>query len=118
MEKNRPLDDVVPDLTAGFTDIRADLQTTEGVQKAIAELYILLAQDRVSPRRAAVLAYLSSLLLRTAGQAEKETESKRPVNIIWEWPRRPNEAQQSDNQNTADLKNDPGAASITTGQRS
>jgi hypothetical protein len=35
-------------------------------------LYQLLAQNRISPRRAAVLAYISSLLLRTLPQIDAD----------------------------------------------
>lgn len=65
MAKKAPLDDIAADLTARLKDIRSSMQSAEGVHDSLAELYVLLAQDRVSPRRAAVLAYLSSLLLRT-----------------------------------------------------
>ena len=42
-----------------------DLQTVEGVSEDLAALHNLLAQGRVSPRRASVIAYIDSLLLRT-----------------------------------------------------
>ena len=40
-------------------------QTAQGVNHSLMNLYQLLAQNRISPRRAAVLSYISSLLLRT-----------------------------------------------------
>jgi hypothetical protein len=40
-------------------------QTAQGINYSLLNLYQLLAQNRISPRRAAVLAYISSLLLRT-----------------------------------------------------
>ncbi len=40
-------------------------QNAGGINYSLGDLYSLLAQDRISPRRAAVLAYISSLLLRT-----------------------------------------------------
>jgi hypothetical protein len=40
-------------------------QTAQGINYSLMNLYQLLAQNRISPRRAAVLAYISSLLLRT-----------------------------------------------------
>ena len=55
------------------------LQSVEGVHDSLAELYVLLAQDRVSPRRAAVLAYLSSLLLRTLPDDEADAEPEKPT---------------------------------------
>lgn len=71
--------DLAADLTAGFADIRASLQSVEGIHDSLAELYVLLAQDRVSPRRAAVLAYLSSLLLRTLPDDEEDAEPEKPT---------------------------------------
>jgi hypothetical protein len=40
-------------------------QIAQGINYSLLNLYQLLAQNRISPRRAAVLAYISSLLLRT-----------------------------------------------------
>jgi hypothetical protein len=40
-------------------------QTAQGINHSLMNLYQLLAQNRISPRRAAVLSYVSSLLLRT-----------------------------------------------------
>ena len=43
----------------------ARFQNAQGINHSLRALYALLAQDRISPRRAAVLAYITSLLLRT-----------------------------------------------------
>ncbi|MGB2624094.1 MAG: hypothetical protein WA857_17265 [Candidatus Acidiferrum sp.] len=40
-------------------------QTAQGINFALSNLYKLLANNYISPRRASVLAYISSLLLRT-----------------------------------------------------
>ena len=40
-------------------------QNAEGIHDSLRQLYTLLASDAISPRRAAVLGYLTSLLLRT-----------------------------------------------------
>jgi hypothetical protein len=40
-------------------------KNAEGIRDSLSHLYSLLAADAISPRRAAVLGYLSSLLLRT-----------------------------------------------------
>ncbi len=40
-------------------------QTAQGINHSLKHLYELLAQNRISPRRASVLAYINSLLLRT-----------------------------------------------------
>jgi hypothetical protein len=42
-----------------------DFQNAEGIHDSLRHLYILLASDAISPRRAAVLGCLNSLLLRT-----------------------------------------------------
>jgi len=84
MAKKAPLDDIAADLAARLKNIRTSLQSTQGVHDSLAELYILLAQDRVSPRRAAVLAYLSSLLLRSLDDTEEDAATQKPeVKIIF-----------------------------------
>jgi hypothetical protein len=45
-------------------------QTAQGINYSHLNLSQLLAQNRISPRRAAVLSYISSLLLRTLPQIE------------------------------------------------
>lgn len=42
-----------------------DFQRSQGVNNSLGVLYKLLAEGSISPRRASVLAYISSLLLRT-----------------------------------------------------
>lgn len=42
-----------------------DFQRAQGVNNSLGVLYRLLAEGSISPRRASVLAYISSLLLRT-----------------------------------------------------
>jgi hypothetical protein len=56
---------------------------------------LLLAQNRISARRAAVLAYITNQLLRTLSAMEKETAAEdpknAPVQIIWDLPCPPHE---------------------------
>ena len=47
-------------------------QTAQGINYSLMNLYQLLAQNRISPRRAAVLSYISSLLLRTLSQIDAD----------------------------------------------
>ncbi len=47
-------------------------QTAQGINFSLGNLYQLLAQNRISPRRAAVLSYISSLLLRTLPQIDAD----------------------------------------------
>jgi len=42
-----------------------NFKNAEGIRDSLSRLYSLLAADAISPRRAAVLGYLTSLLLRT-----------------------------------------------------
>jgi hypothetical protein len=49
-----------------------DFQTAQGINHSLHNLYGLLAQNRISPRRAAVLAYINSLLLRTLPQIDAD----------------------------------------------
>ncbi len=58
-------------------------QTAQGINYSLMNLYQLLAQNRISPRRAAVLTYISSLLLRTlpaidADNADGITDPSKP----------------------------------------
>jgi len=81
------------DLTPEFTDLEESLQTVEGIHTSLSELYILLAQDRISPRRAAVLAYVSSLLLRSLANIEKTAAKSKPrERIIYNWAPREDHA--------------------------
>ena len=74
------------DLTPEFTDLEDSLQTVDGIHTSLSELYILVVQDRISPRRASVLAYVSSLLLRSLANAEKNAAKSKPrTQIIYNW---------------------------------
>jgi hypothetical protein len=55
-----------------LTHEASGFQTAKGVNFSLANLYTLLADDRISPRRAAVLAYISSLLLRSLPAIDKD----------------------------------------------
>ena len=48
------------------------LQTAQGINYSLSNLYELLAKIHISPRRAAVLAYINSLLLRTLPQIDAD----------------------------------------------
>ena len=47
-------------------------QTAQGINHSLADLYTLLAQGHISPRRASVLAYVASLLLRSLPAIDKD----------------------------------------------
>ena len=59
-----------------FSDIlfrdSQDFQTAQGINHSLRHLYWLAAQNRISSRRAAVLAYIGSLLLRTLPQIDAD----------------------------------------------
>jgi len=50
---------------AALTEKACRFQNAQGINHSLGALYTLLAQGRISPRRASVLAYISNLLLRT-----------------------------------------------------
>jgi hypothetical protein len=51
------------------------LQTAQGINYTLSNLYELLAKNRVSSRRASVLAYINSLLLRTLPQIDADNKA-------------------------------------------
>lgn len=78
MEQNARSADLSPDLAARLGDIRESLQSVEGICDSLAELYVLLAQNRVSARRAAVLAQISNLVLRLLPDEEADQAPQKP----------------------------------------
>lgn len=60
------------DLYVTLTRNFHDFQTAQGINHSLSNLYELLAKNRISPRRAAVLSYISSLLLRTLPQIDAD----------------------------------------------
>src|SRR5256714_13842895 len=64
LDHSRALDDHA-DHSAVLTRFSRGFQTVEGINFALGDLFVLLAQGRISPRRAAVLTYMASLMLRT-----------------------------------------------------
>src|SRR5208282_3378537 len=53
------------DLSPDFDGQLSEFKSASQINDFLAKLTVLLVQNRISPRRAAVLAYLNSLLLRT-----------------------------------------------------
>lgn len=49
-----------------------EFQTAQGINHSLHNLYVLLAQNHISARRAAVLSYICSLLLRTLPQIDAD----------------------------------------------
>jgi len=84
MEQNARSADLSPELAVRLTDIRKSLQSVEGVRDSLAELYVLLAQNRVSARRAAVLAHISNLLLRLLPDEEDAAPQKPEIKFVFD----------------------------------
>ncbi len=59
------LDNDHTDFLATLTQKACRFQNAQGINHSLGALYMLAAQGRISPRRASVLAYISSLLLRS-----------------------------------------------------
>jgi len=80
-----------PDLAATLTAGLGEFTSPAPINDFLSRLLLLLAQNRISPRRAAVLAYITNQLLRTVSAMEKEAEDNdpknAPVKIIWDIPR-------------------------------
>ena len=77
-------------LTAGLTDFKSAVTISE----FLARLLRLQAEDRISPRRAAVMAYTANLILRTLPAIEHELhpEDDEPSRLDFtNWPRPSNE---------------------------
>jgi hypothetical protein len=60
------------DLSADFPDALADFRSAIPINAFLSRLLTLLVQNRVSTRRAAVLAYITNQLLRTLPAIESE----------------------------------------------
>jgi hypothetical protein len=67
-QKQKESADVYVTLTRNYHEF----QTAQGINHSLTNLYELLAKNRISSRRAAVLAYISSLLLRTLPQIDAD----------------------------------------------
>jgi hypothetical protein len=52
-----------------------DLQSVEGTSEDLVARHHLLAQGRVSPRRASVFAYIDSMLLLTARELDQQAKA-------------------------------------------
>jgi hypothetical protein len=75
------------DLTADLKEFRSAIP----INDFLARLLLLLAQDKISPRRAAVLAYITNQLLRTLPAIDRELNPKEdpnePPQFIFDAPR-------------------------------
>jgi hypothetical protein len=81
----QPAQPVDVDLSADFLIQLDDLQSADQINQFLAKLLILVVQNRISARRAAVLAYITNQLLRTLPAIAKEEDAK-PTQIIFDMP--------------------------------
>jgi hypothetical protein len=66
---------IAADISACLINRSENFQTAQGINYSLGNLYRLLAEDQISPRRAAVLAYISSLLLRSLPAIDADQEA-------------------------------------------
>ncbi|GAC1663816.1 MAG: hypothetical protein NVS9B4_18890 [Candidatus Acidiferrum sp.] len=69
------------DLSSALTDKLSEFKSPSDINALLSRLLLLLAQNRITARRAAVLAYISNLLLRTI-----EEQPEIPPRIICDIP--------------------------------
>ena len=83
-QKQVQADDLSAILTAGLTEFKSAIPINEFLSR----LLLNQAQDRIPPRRAAVMAYTCNLLLRTLPAIEHELHPEdEPQQIIIDLPR-------------------------------
>ena len=70
------------DLLQRLTTDCDEFTTAVGIHNSLSELYKLLAADLITARRAAVLAYIANLLLRTIPIAQKEVHPGEQPRVI------------------------------------
>ena len=74
------------DLSADSLIRLDDLQSAEQINQFLAKLLILVVQNRISARRAAVLAYITNQLLHSLVAIKRESDTQ-PVQWFSDWPR-------------------------------
>ena len=70
------------DLSADFLIQLDDLQSADQINQFLAKLLILVVQNRISVRRAAVLTYITNQLLHSLVAIKREIDSQ-PVQYDW-----------------------------------
>jgi hypothetical protein len=86
VENQREPADTAAALTADLKEFRSAIP----INDFLARLLLLLAENKISPRRAAVLAYITNQLLRTLPAIDRELNPKedpnQPHEIVWDMP--------------------------------
>jgi hypothetical protein len=76
------------DLSATLLGQLTELSSACDINKVLSNLFLALTQDRIAARRAAVLAYIGNLLLRTLPAIDREVHGDDDhVTIIMDGPR-------------------------------
>ena len=80
------------DVATALTADLDEFNSPSDVSEFLSRLLLAFAQDRISPRRAAVLGYIASQLLRSLNAAERQAQDQAqkaqpPVQFIWDIPR-------------------------------
>ncbi len=87
VENQRESADTSASLTADLKEFRSAIH----INDFLARLLLLLAENKISPRRAAVLAYITNQLLRTLPAIDRELNPKEdpnaPAEFIFDAPR-------------------------------
>lgn len=81
--EQRDMADLSADLLGGQP---AEFKTPEQINDLLSKVVLLLAQSRISPRRAAVITYACSLLLRSVVVMDRQSSEDGP-RIIFDLPR-------------------------------
>jgi thiamine pyrophosphate-dependent acetolactate synthase large subunit-like protein len=92
--KAHQIESTATELTANLNK----LKSVEELHDFLARLLLLLAQNKISPRRAAVLAYITNQLLRTIHEMQAQADAARKndsARIVIDMPR-PNYAAHDD----------------------
>ncbi len=77
-----------PDLSATLLGQLTELKSASDLNQVFSNLFRLLSQDRIAARRAAVLAYIGNLILRTLPAIKHETypHGHPCPTVIWDDP--------------------------------
>jgi hypothetical protein len=100
------------DLLAPLTQNAFRFQNAQGINYSLTALHNLLAQGRISPRRASVLAYIDSLLLRTLTAIDNDLypQAGRPILSLPAIPQTAASQARVDSPEPQDAKSDSEAA--------
>lgn len=82
----QPAQPVDVDLSADFLGQLDDLKSAEQINEFLGKLLILVVQNRISARRAAVLTYITNQLLHSLVAITRQLDSD-PVKLIFDAPR-------------------------------